>query len=145
MAVSREIYDVAELVVASWRLANGEQRIPTSHGILDRALQELVNAETDIPDWVRDGLTFADTRVGLRCLELPEILDSAQENGLTSAPNPTYVTTAIKVDNLICRRMLRDLGVSETAARRWGERIRETAMALSQQDESRPVLIEGRN
>lgn len=143
--MSREIYDVAEFVVASWRLANGDQRIPTSHGILDRALHELVRSGSDIPDWVRDRLTFVDTRVGLRCLELPEILDSAQENGLTSEPNPTYVTTAIRVDNLICRRMLRDLGVSEASARRWGERIREIATELSQQDESRPVLIEGRN
>jgi hypothetical protein len=71
----RRIYDVAELVVASWRLANGGERMPTSHGVLDRALKDLVEAEADLPTWVLDSLTFADTRVGLRCLELPEILD----------------------------------------------------------------------
>ena len=138
----QEIYNVAELVVASWKLANGDERIPTSHGILDRALQDLVTGEADLPAWVGDSLTFADTRVGLRCLELPGILDAAQENGLTSEPNPTYVTTAIKVDDLICRRILRDLGVSETAARRWGQRIREIASTLSRQDEARSVLID---
>ena len=137
-----KIYDVAELVVASWKLANDDERIPTSHGILDHALQDLVANEADLPDWVRGSLTFADTRVGLRCLELPELLDSAQENGLTSAPNPTYVTTAIKVDDLICRRMLRDLGVSESAARNWGMRIRDTALELSREDEARPVFID---
>lgn len=136
------VYDVAELVVASWKLANGAERMPTSHGILDNALRDLLKDEPDVPAWVRDTLTFADTRVGLRCLELPELLDAAQENGLTSEPNPTYVTTAIKVDELLCRRMLRDLGVSEDSARRWGDRIRKTAEALSREDAARPVLIE---
>ena len=140
--MAHNVYDVAELVIASWKLANDKERIPTSHGILDRALKELLASETDLPSWVRDNLTFADTRVGLRCLELPEILDSAQENGLTSEPNPNYVTTAIKVDALICRRMLRDLGVSEAAARRWGERVRLAATELLRQDQAHPVLIE---
>jgi hypothetical protein len=137
----RRIYDVAELVVASWKLANGGERMPTSHGILDRALNELVT-DPELPKWVGNSLTFADTRVGLRCLELPEILDSAQENGLTSEPNPTYVTTAIKIDDLICRRMLRDLEISEDAARRWGARIKEVATRLSRENEAKPVLID---
>jgi hypothetical protein len=137
-----QLYDVAELIVASWKLANGDDRVPTSHGILDHALQELIKSENDLPTWVRESLTFADTRVGLRCLELPEILDTAQENGLTSEPNPTYVSTAIKVNSLICRRMLRDLGVDESAARRWGERIKSITTALLRQDEERPVLID---
>ena len=137
-----QVYDVAELLVASWKLANGDVRMPTSHGILDRALKDLVDHESDVPEWVRGTLTFADTRVGLRCLELPEILDSAQENGLTTEPNPTYVTTAVKVDSLICRRMLRDLRIDEGTARRWGERIKRTAAELTRQDDQRPVLIE---
>jgi hypothetical protein len=137
----RRIYDVAELVVASWKLANGGERMPTSHGILDRALNELVT-DPELPKWVGNSLTFADTRVGLRCLELPEILDRAQENGLTSEPNPTYVTTAIKIDDLICRRMLRDLEISEDAARRWGARIKEVATRLSRENEAKPVLID---
>jgi hypothetical protein len=137
-----QVYDVAELLVAAWKLANPERRMPTSHGILDHALKDLVDNETQLPEWVRSTLTFADTRVGLRCLELPEILDGAQENGLTTEPNPTYVTTAIKVDPLICRRMLRDLRVDEAVARHLGERIRITVDALVRQDEHRSVLIE---
>ena len=137
-----QVYDVAELLVASWKLANGDVRMPTSHGVLDHALRDLVDNEADLPDWVRGNLTFADTRVGLRCLELPEILDSAQENGLTTEPNPTYVTTAVKVDSLICRRMLRDLGVEEGTATRWGKRIRQITAELTRQDDHRPVLIE---
>lgn len=140
--MAQKIYDVAELIIASWKLANGSERMPTSHGILDRALKDLLASEPDVPTWVHDSLTFADTRVGFRCLELPEILDSAQESGLTSEPNPTYVTTAIKVDDLICRRILRDLGISEDAARRWGIRICQVAMKQAREDEAHPVLID---
>ena len=137
-----QVYDVAELLVASWKLANGDVRMPTSHGVLDYALKDLVDGDADLPGWIREALTFADTRVGLRCLELPEILDSAQENGLTTEPNPTYVTTAVKVDVLICRRMLRDLNVEEGTAKRLGVRIREITAELTRQDDQRPVLIE---
>jgi len=38
-----ETYNLAELIVASWKLANANERIPTSHGILDRALRDLVD------------------------------------------------------------------------------------------------------
>src|SRR5215831_8364988 len=103
-----ETYNLAELIVASWKLANANERIPTSHAILDRALRDLVGQASDIPSWVRESLTFADTRVGLRCLELPEILDRAQESYLTSEPNPTYVSTAVKIDELVSLRILRD-------------------------------------
>jgi hypothetical protein len=137
------VYDVAELLVASWKLAGDDDvRMPTSHGVLDHALKDLVDNEPSLPSWVRDALTFADTRVGLRCLELPEILDRAQESGLTAEPNPYYVRTAIKVDSLVCRRMLRDVGVDEAVARRLGQRMREKTEALSKEDQDRPVLIE---
>jgi len=138
----RENRRLAELIVAAWRLANGpDARMPTSHGILDRALQELVREENGIPTWVKDNLTFADTRVGLRCLELPSILDCAQESFLTSEPNPTYAKTAIKVDELISRRMLRDLKISEGDARRWGERLRRVTGEIIEEDNQHPVVV----
>jgi hypothetical protein len=94
----RENRRLAEFVVAAWRLANGPNvRMPTSH---DRALKDLLREEPEIPDWIKENLTFADTRVGLRCLELPSILDCAQESWLTSEPNPTYASTAIKLTSL---------------------------------------------
>lgn len=140
--MAQKVYDVTELIVASWKLANGLDRMPTSHGILDRALKTLLDEDLSLPDWVRKTLTFADTRVGLRCLELPEILDIAQENGLTSEPNPTYLTTAIKVDDLVCRRILRDLGVRDEHARSWGKRINQVVSELLREDEKRPILID---
>jgi hypothetical protein len=137
-----ENYRLAEFIVAAWRLANGAgKRMPTSHGILDRALADVLSKEPAIPAWVKDNLTFADTRVGLRCLELPGILDSAQESFLTSEPNPTYAATAIKVDDLICRRMLRDIGVGTEDAIRWGRRLREVAEAAVAEDGLQPAVV----
>jgi len=137
-----ETYNLAELIVASWKLANGNERIPTSHGILDRALRDLIDQAPDIPSWVREGLTFAYTRVGLLCLELPEILDRAQESFLTSEPNPTYVSTAVKVDELVSRRMLRDLGIGPEQARTWGRRLKAVADDVVKKDNERPATIE---
>ncbi len=34
-------YDQAELLVALWKLGAGSEMMPTSHGILDRALADL--------------------------------------------------------------------------------------------------------
>lgn len=137
-----ETYNLAELIVASWKLANANERIPTSHGILDRALRDLVDQASDIPSWVRESLTFADTRVGLRCLELPEILDRAQESYLTSEPNPTYVSTAVKIDELVSLRILRDLGIGAEQARAWGLRLKAVADDVVKKDNERPAGIE---
>lgn len=120
----RELYNIAELVVASWKLANDEERLPTSQGILDRALKKLVESDT-LPKWVSENLTFADTRIGLRCLELPEILDCAQESQLTSVPNYTYETTVIKVDEPTCLRLIRDLDIHKSDAETWGSELRK--------------------
>jgi hypothetical protein len=138
----RENRRLAEFIVAAWRLANGaDVRMPTSHGILDRALEDLVRKEPEIPDWIKENLTFADTRVGLRCLELPNILDCAQESWLTSEPNPTYASTAIKVDELICRRMLRDLDISQDNAVRWGKLLRKVTDTVIAEDSQRPAVV----
>jgi hypothetical protein len=137
-----ENYRLAELIVAAWRLANGPGvRMPTSHGILDRALADLLRDEATIPAWVKSNLTFSDTRVGLRCLELPTILDCAQESFLTSEPNPSYAATVIKVDDLICKRMLRDLNIRTEDAIRWGERLRKVAAAAVAEDGLRPAVV----
>ncbi|MBF0306868.1 MAG: hypothetical protein HQL41_14585 [Alphaproteobacteria bacterium] len=121
----REYYEFAEFLVAAWCLspADGCARMPTSHGILDHALKEIV-ALPEFPRRFADVLTFADTSVGMRCLELPSILDSAQESQLTSEPNPTYETTAIKVNQQVCRRNLRDLGISPEEAIEIGTRLK---------------------
>ena len=35
------LYELAEFLVASWKLANPERKMPTSHGILDAALDRV--------------------------------------------------------------------------------------------------------
>ena len=82
--------DTTELLIASWILGEGGDRIPASHGILDRALKIAVEREA-FPDWFREELHFVDSRVGLQCVELPELLDWAQTALLTTAPNPSTI------------------------------------------------------
>jgi len=135
----KEHYELAELLIASWKLANGEERMPTSHGILDRALQDMVG---DLPDWAKENLNFVDTRVGLRCIELPAVLDCAQESFLTSEPNYTYLRTEIKVDAEVCERMLEDLEVDTDVAKEWGARLKEKVDGLVIEDKAKPMIIE---
>ena len=120
----RHLLDTTELLIASWILGGNDDRIPTSHGILDRALKAAVENET-CPLWVRDQLHFVDSRIGLQCVELPALLDWAQRAQLTSAPNPSYQSTQVQISGKAARRMLQDLGVSEEAAIKWGELLRQ--------------------
>jgi hypothetical protein len=93
----REHFEFAEFLASAWRLAqeqDEEARIPTSHGILDQALFDL---RDELPERLRDVLSFGNTRIGFRFYELPSILYCAQANLLTSVPNPTYLTTVVQI------------------------------------------------
>jgi hypothetical protein len=116
-------YEIAELLTALWRLGRSEEdRLPTSHGILDRALKDCLG---DLPEPLRNGLSFGETGVGLRCYELPEILLAAQEALLTSEPNPTYLSTMVTLDEDTARQIVLSHGLSTVAARGIGQRLRE--------------------
>ena len=119
------LHDVAELLIASWILGGDKEddRIPTSHGILDRALELAVERGAFTPE-VRDELHFVDSRVGLRCVELPEILVWAQRALLTTVPNPTYQSTQIQISPKAARRILSDLDVASESATEWGRLLR---------------------
>ena len=118
------LLDITELLVASWILGDGGDRIPASHGILDRALEIAVEREA-FPPWVRDRLNFADSRVGLQCVELPELLDWAQRAQITTAPNPSYHSTQVQISREAALQILSDLNVAEEDAIRWGSLLRE--------------------
>ncbi len=120
----RHLLDITELLVASWILGDGGDRIPASHGILDRALEIAVEREA-FPSWVRDRLNFADSRVGLQCVELPELLDWAQRAQITTAPNPSYHSTQVQISREAALQMLSDLNIAEEDAIRWGRLLRE--------------------
>ncbi len=118
----KHLLDISELLVASWALSGGGERIPTSHGILDRALKEAVEHES-CPPWVSDNLHFVDSRIGLQCVELPSLLDWAQRAHLTSAPNPSYHSAQIQISEGAARDLVNNLGVTEGNARLWGDHL----------------------
>ncbi|HTV54964.1 MAG TPA: hypothetical protein VMI06_08595 [Terriglobia bacterium] len=124
-------YDYAELVAALWKLGAPGERMPTSHGILDEALKRIID-QPSFPSKLRNGLTFGDTSVGLRCFELPDILLAAQDALLTSEPNPTYLSTEVTLDEESARQIVVGLGLSTRDARDLGRDLSEAAMEIRQ-------------
>lgn len=115
-------YAIAELLTALWRLGAPEERMPTSHGILDRALYDLRDA---LPEELVGELTFSKSNVGLRCLQLPAILLAAQEALLTSEPNPTYLSTEVTLGEDLARQIAVGAGLTTKQARELGSRLRD--------------------
>jgi hypothetical protein len=118
-------HELAQLLVAIWSVSGSERRIPTSHGVLDRALKTVADQGL-FPSWAREHLHFTDSRVGLQCVELPSILDWAQVADLTSAPNPSYRYTEIRVSSRVARKLLKDLHLSEEEAQQLGRALRKS-------------------
>lgn len=114
-------YQSAELLTALWRLGGPEERMPTSHGILDRALYRIRDA---LPPSLASALTFSHSSVGLRCFELPAILLAAQESLLTSEPNPTYLATDVTLEEDSARQIVIGASMSTREARSIGHQLR---------------------
>lgn len=131
---SARLHQMAQILVASWALgADERKRIPTSHGLLDRALHAAIQKDA-FPKWVHEGLHFADSRVGLQCVELPLILEWAQRAALTSTPNPSYQTAELKIGSDAARHLLRRLNIAETDAASWGRLLQETIREARDQE-----------
>ena len=123
--MQRHPLDTIEVLITSWLLGGGDRdRIPTSHGILDRALRSAVTRGA-FPPWVREELNFVDSRIGLQCVELPSLLNWAQRAQLTTAPNPTYHATQVQISREAARRILSEFKISEDEASEWGAILRE--------------------
>jgi hypothetical protein len=128
----KRLHEFAQLLVASWKIGTKDNKIPTSHGILDRALKAALD-QNALPEWAKDSLRFTDARVGIQCVELPEILDWAQTAELTSAPNPSYSQADIKVSENVALILLRRLGVDEVQARNLGAILRAASKDASEE------------
>lgn len=118
--------DTIEVLIISWILGgeSDRDRIPTSHGILDRALQAAVD-QGAFPSWFHEELTFVDSRIGLQCVELPSLLNWAQRAQLTTAPNPTYHSTQVQISRDAALKILSELNLAEEDATKWGTVLRQ--------------------
>lgn len=122
----RHPLDTIEVLITSWILGGegDRDRIPMSHGVLDRALRVAIEHGA-FPPWVREELNFVDSRIGLRCVELPALLNWAQRAQLTAAPNPAYHWTQVQISRGAARRILSEHDVPEEKAIEWGSILRE--------------------
>lgn len=121
-----DLHQLAQLITACWRVSGENARIPTSNGLLDRALKATVESGA-FPPWTRGKLHFVDSRIGLQCVEIPDILEWAQRSQLTSAPNPSYETTEVQISDRVARHLLSQLGIRAEDGKTWGSALR-TAM-----------------
>ena len=119
---------ISQLLIACWALGGDNAPIPTSNGLLDRALK-LACDQGVFPDWARDQLHFVDSRIGLQCIELPEILDWAQKAALTTVPNPSYSKTEVGISRRAATYILNRINVSEDDATTWGGALRTLSTA----------------
>lgn len=134
-------YDHAELLAALWKLGSkDEHRMPTSHGLLDRALE---SCREDLPGLLKDNLSFGVTAVGLRCFELPAILLAAQEAMLTSEPNPTYLSTIVTLSESAARQIVLSHGLSTRDAQAIGRTLHTAVERVGSEqvgpDADRPI------
>jgi hypothetical protein len=113
-------YELANYLVATWRIARPKEKLPTSHGVLDRALEK---AQPAMPERFRSALTFVETPIGRLCNELPDILRAAQESYLTSEPNPTYRTAEVKIDAAAALGLLDDLEIDLDDGKAFGSEL----------------------
>ena len=123
---------LSQLLIASWRLGNDDSRIPTSQGLLDRALRIAVENDA-FPEWVRNELHFVDSRIGLQCVELPSILEWAQRAHLTAAPNPSYQFADVQVSQKVAKRLLARLDIDVDNAAKWGKILRDALVKVEEE------------
>lgn len=118
-----KLQDIAELLVASWVLSTNAstdvEMLPTSHGLLDVALERALKAGAFPQSW-RDRLHFVDSRIGMQCVELQAVIDVAQRAEFTSEPNPSYKATRVKIGPRAARALLQRHGIEEASAKDWG-------------------------
>ena len=128
----KPVQDIAELLIASWILASDgvddPAPLPTSHGLLDRALRQAL-AKGAFPAAWKERLHFVDSRTGLQCVELDGVIGAAQRAEFTQEPNPSYRETRIKIGPRAARILLRRQGVKEDDARTWGRTLHEALEA----------------
>ncbi len=123
-----KVFQLAEFLISAWKIgAHDNAKIPTSHGLLDRALNEV---KDELPEKFRGELSFGTTRLGYRCYELPEILYAAQANLLTSQPNPTYTSTQVQIDDELAYSLIFNNGVDVFEAEDFGRKLSDTVEKL---------------
>ena len=134
------LHDVARLLISSLALASDEEKrqIPTSHGILDRAIKDALQL---FPDWAQKEIHIADSRVGWQCVELPAILGWAQAAELTSAPNPYYRFADLQVSPRVAHILLKRLGVAENDAHTLGQTLL-TSIRSQQEEFKEPAVAD---
>lgn len=100
--------ELATFVAALWAIGPGRSElIPDVAGVLDLALQDI---QDDLPPLIAGQLHFSETAVGVRCLELPQIVDWMQYAHLIEYDGSTFTKLRIMITEDTARMTMIDLG-----------------------------------
>jgi hypothetical protein len=116
----RIYYELANFLVSSWKLAHKDARMPVGLGVFDRALELVVG---DLPTRFLDTLRFVETPVGRLCVEIPDIIGSAQASFLITEPSFVHQTVGIKIGAAGAMDLLDELEIDIVSARDFGRKL----------------------
>ncbi len=129
----RALNDLAIYIVAAWKVANPKERLPTSGGALDAAIERVADR---LPEEFKELLSFGDTRVSRRCYELATVMACARDNELISDPNPKYISSEVAINEGAAKRLLKALNVNVDGAKDFAVALRDAVQDSSQSSET---------
>lgn len=119
-------YSRAEALAALWRLGgDSEAEIPLSGGGLDRALEQL----SDCLEPLMGELSFSNTAVGRRCLDLPAIIFAGQDAMVIEVRAPRFVSATACIGRDSARQAVVSHGITTAEASELGRLLRQAALS----------------
>jgi len=113
-------YDVAEAVMAAWRIGAGTAPIPVSEPILSRALFE---AREVIPEALLGSLSFS----GGYCIDGPDIILAAEQMMAIQTNGTDFTTARFLGSDSTARQMAVGAGMSTGEAAALGRALKASA------------------
>jgi hypothetical protein len=119
------VYESAELLCALWKLGAENSPMPDRDGVLDRALYAMRDR---LPEAL-SRLDFSNGSVGLRCLDLPDILSAAVFLMAAEHSGPAFDALAVSLSEDTSLSVAYDHGLSSQQARALGTELFDSMRA----------------
>jgi hypothetical protein len=88
------------------------------------ALKE-ISGNYSFPEWFRSNLEFTNTAMGLVCLELGDMENTAVQAGIAECPGPSYTETYVVMGDTGAKRILAIEEIAPEQALLLGLKLRE--------------------
>lgn len=119
-------------LICSWASSTTTPALPVSDGSLALALKQMQEAG-ELPDWIANKLHFAESRTGLVCVELEDILNMAQTAQIAEPADTTYRSLQHNTNLQTREYYLRIIDMRLPTARNYGRILRNRVQAIQSQ------------